>query len=354
MRKFFFLVILSICFLFCTGCYDAVEIDELAYVVALGIDKSESNTYRITLQYAVPLNIAGGIDGTKGEDAPVSSMTFDADSLHLALDSANGKIAKITDLSHLSVIVIGKDAAQTDLTYLKDDIKSIADLRQDAAVAICDGKAEELLNNVSSPLDLNPSRFYKEFFSDSATGFGLKQSVSAFLSPDKALSLPFLAKSDRLEIAGMAILKENSLFKIYPAQDILLYNLLSTSVSNLKYQTEHGIYRIDANAKPQISVRPEQPAVISVSLDLTGEPLSGKDFLFSDNQKATQDIKSTLQKDLFAFLEKTQKDNCDILNFANRLKPHFATETRLNNYLSRYDYASATFSVRISFRNTKT
>lgn len=354
MRKLFFLLILSICFLFCPGCYDAIEIDDLAYVVAMGIDKSESNTYRITLQYAVPLNIAGGIDGTKGEEAPVNSMTFDTDSLHLALDSANSKIAKITDLSHLSMIVIGKDAAQGDLTYLKDDMKGASDLRQDAAIAICDGNAQDLLNNVSSPLDLNPSLFYKEFFSDTVSGFGIKQSVASFLKSTSALPLPFLADSRQLEIAGMAILKENTLFKVYPAQDILLYNLLSKSISNLKYETEHGIYRIDARSTPKISVRPEQPAVISVSLDLTGEPLSGKDFLFSDNKKATRDIKSTLQKDLFAFLEKTKKDNCDIFNFANRLKPHFTTETHLDNYLTRYDYGSATFSVRISFRNTKT
>lgn len=338
----------------CAGCYDAIEIDELAYVVAVGIDKSESNTFRITFQYAVPLNIASGIDGSKGEEAPLNSLTFDTDSLHLALDTANSKIAKITDLSHLSVILIGEEAAKTDLDYLREDIKTVSDLRHDACMAICEGKAEEKLNSVSSPLELSPTRFYTDFFANPASGYGLKQTVAVFLQKHHALALPFLQKNNPFEISGMAVLKEDSLLKIYLKEDILLYNLLKSTFSDLKYETENGVYRIDARSKPQIKIRAESNPVISVSLDLTGEPLSGKDFLFSDNKRAVQDITDTLKKDVSAFLEKTKRDNCDLMFFEQYARPCFATEKELKQYKWSLKYPFSAFSVHINFRNTKT
>ena len=52
------LIILS-CMLL-TGCYDATEIDDLAYASAIGLDKGTTNELRMTLQIMVPTAIAGG------------------------------------------------------------------------------------------------------------------------------------------------------------------------------------------------------------------------------------------------------------------------------------------------------
>lgn len=56
------LLIFSLC-LGLTGCYDKKEVDDLAYVLALGIDKGKTNTLKVTLQYAVPSKLGGGGGG---------------------------------------------------------------------------------------------------------------------------------------------------------------------------------------------------------------------------------------------------------------------------------------------------
>ncbi len=350
------LLLILLCFsLFpLSACYDAVEIDDLAYVVAMGIDKGDSKTFRITLQYAVPLNIASGIEGSPGEEAPLTSLTVEADSLHTALNDANGKIAKTTALSHLNLLLLGDGAATQDLGYLKDELLSLPDLPKTACLALCGGLAADKLAAVSSPLERNPSRYYADFFQNDVSGYELSRTVSAFLRPDTDTALPYLEPGEAFEIAGMAILKEHTLYKIYPKQDILLLNILRGNTKDLKYETPNGIYRIDARTAPEISIRPEEVPVVSVTLDLTGEPLSGKDFLFQDSKKASTELSDNLKKDLLQFLNKMTKDDIDLLNLSDRIKKHFLTEKELKAYAPREKYSHSVFSVKVHFRNTKT
>ena len=55
--KFIFLILLLPLFL--TGCYDRFELDNLAYVIAIGVDPGENGNVNITYQIAVPLKITG-------------------------------------------------------------------------------------------------------------------------------------------------------------------------------------------------------------------------------------------------------------------------------------------------------
>ncbi|MBQ7039490.1 MAG: hypothetical protein IJN39_02875, partial [Clostridia bacterium] len=114
MKKIFLFII---CFLL-TGCYDSVEIDDLAYITALGIDIGESKAYSVTFQYAVPLNISP--DG--GDGNPLTHLTFETDSIQSAISYADSKMAKITDLSHLNLIVFSEDMAKLGIMPLKRDL----------------------------------------------------------------------------------------------------------------------------------------------------------------------------------------------------------------------------------------
>ncbi len=50
------LLILILCLYFLTGCYSAEGLETLAYAVAIGIDKGETDIIRLTLQFAVLSN----------------------------------------------------------------------------------------------------------------------------------------------------------------------------------------------------------------------------------------------------------------------------------------------------------
>jgi spore germination protein KC len=57
--KFFKLLIILVLPFLITGCYDRKELDDLAYAIALGIDKGDEKNLDITYQIAIPLKISG-------------------------------------------------------------------------------------------------------------------------------------------------------------------------------------------------------------------------------------------------------------------------------------------------------
>ena len=57
--KFFKLLIILVLSFLITGCYDRKELDDLAYAIALGIDKGDEKNLDITYQIAIPLKISG-------------------------------------------------------------------------------------------------------------------------------------------------------------------------------------------------------------------------------------------------------------------------------------------------------
>ncbi|MBO4816126.1 MAG: hypothetical protein J5507_04325 [Clostridia bacterium] len=52
-KTFIFILILIFCMVTLTGCYSAEGLETLAYAVAIGIDKGESDKIRLSLQFAV-------------------------------------------------------------------------------------------------------------------------------------------------------------------------------------------------------------------------------------------------------------------------------------------------------------
>ena len=54
-----FLVII-VCLVSLTGCYNAEGLENLAYAVAIGLDKGENDKIRFSLQFALLSNSSGG------------------------------------------------------------------------------------------------------------------------------------------------------------------------------------------------------------------------------------------------------------------------------------------------------
>ena len=52
-KIFIFILILILCLFTLAGCYSAEGLETLAYAVAIGIDKGESDKIRLSLQFAL-------------------------------------------------------------------------------------------------------------------------------------------------------------------------------------------------------------------------------------------------------------------------------------------------------------
>jgi len=95
------------------GCYGKTELDDLAYVIAMGADVNPSGDdsfIQITYQIAIPIKITG--EGNETGKMTYTTYTTIAPSLSIGNAQINTIASKDIDLSHVSLILYSKEFAQ--------------------------------------------------------------------------------------------------------------------------------------------------------------------------------------------------------------------------------------------------
>ncbi len=148
-----------LCLTLC-GCYDGSEIEEQAYIIALGIDKGENTAYKYTFQISNPLESGistGSKKEEKGDSAEkdsnktVNNITIEADNYYLAGNKLKSILSKDFDISHIKLIVFSFDAASDDALAHSELLLREREVRPSTNVCLTKS-AEEFLNNVKPSL----------------------------------------------------------------------------------------------------------------------------------------------------------------------------------------------------------
>lgn len=147
-----------------TGCYDAKGIEELAYVVAIGLDISENDELELTFQFASP-----GLKGSsKGESAGASSQskettntTVKCSSINSGISLINNHISKKANLSHCQVILISEKLAYNGISKYLDTFLDNIELRSNCNMIITKCRAKDYIANVNPALESLTARYYE-------------------------------------------------------------------------------------------------------------------------------------------------------------------------------------------------
>ncbi|WP_051290057.1 Ger(x)C family spore germination protein [Paenibacillus massiliensis] len=100
-----------------TGCWNKRELNELAIVAGLGIDKIDDQ-YSVTIQVINPSAVAGSKTG--GSLAPVATYTIKGKSLFEVFRRVTLVSPRRLYASHLRVVVIGEEAARAGIGHMLD------------------------------------------------------------------------------------------------------------------------------------------------------------------------------------------------------------------------------------------
>ena len=112
-----FIIIVTIVFLVAfSPSYNSLNIDNLAYVVGLGIDLGENDKYKFSFQFSPKKSSSeqGGSSSseTDAEQNPSSTInTVEAPSIDKAINLMNSYLAKKINLSHCKIIVFSEEVA---------------------------------------------------------------------------------------------------------------------------------------------------------------------------------------------------------------------------------------------------
>ncbi|WP_339218206.1 Ger(x)C family spore germination protein [Paenibacillus sp. FSL H8-0332] len=140
-----------------SGCWERKELNELAFVLALGLDKAE-NGYNVTMQVVIPSSISSqNAGGTGGSGVPVVVYNFTVPTVYESLRKFNLVSSRSPYLGHIRVLVIGEELAREGVGETLDVIKRSREPRMDFYVMVARKTTAENVLKVLTPLDRLPA-----------------------------------------------------------------------------------------------------------------------------------------------------------------------------------------------------
>ena len=182
--NYIIITILLSCILL-SGCYDRKELDDLTYIMAIGLDKGTTNNLRMTLQYAVPLAIGGGGGSSGGGGGPksVSNVTVECPSLYAGLNMINNFVGKQVTFSHAKLIIFSEELIQGgQMVNIVRAFLRGREFRPNMYVAVSRGSAEDYIKSVIPIQEADPSKYYElKFSAYTYTGFTANTQIHNFI-----------------------------------------------------------------------------------------------------------------------------------------------------------------------------
>ncbi|WP_367379298.1 Ger(x)C family spore germination protein [Rossellomorea aquimaris] len=144
------ITLLHVCLLiiFATGCWNRVELNELAISVGQGIDK-EDDQYKVSTQIVIPSEVALKAGGSTG--IPVTLFTGTEETVFEAMREITTVSPRKIYQSHLRILVIGEELAKEGIGKVLDFYARDHEYRTDFYIVIAkETTAENILSMLTT------------------------------------------------------------------------------------------------------------------------------------------------------------------------------------------------------------
>ncbi|HZH61585.1 MAG TPA: Ger(x)C family spore germination protein [Metabacillus sp.] len=190
-----------------TGCWDRVELNDLALVMAAGLDKSDDDKIELSVQLAIPQAMGGGQRmGGGGKPTTVEKVT--GKTIFDAMSQLQEKVSRRIFWGHNRVIIIGDKLAEEGIQEHIDFFARYPSPRLRAFLFVSDGKAIDALKIIPD-LEKSSAEVAKELakfkVGMSVTVTDLLQMLSGEAG---AAALPWI-EVDEDEPVGKGVLRVN-------------------------------------------------------------------------------------------------------------------------------------------------
>lgn len=169
LRNIFVFLLIVIFIIAFSSSYASLSMDNLAYVLAIGIDVSDQNKLEVTFQFSTtaPASESGSTDKTSTVENSVS-----ASSISNAINLMNGYMGKELNMSHCKVIVFSEQKAYEGIS---DEIYTLINdtqVRPSANIIITKCDAKTYIKSTKPQLENLMSKYYEILTNSSKyTGF---------------------------------------------------------------------------------------------------------------------------------------------------------------------------------------
>lgn len=325
----FFLIII----LLLTGCAGKRELNDLALVMAVGIDKGEgNNSFKVTAQIARPADARGQTGAPSGQTGePILTIVGQGESLFDAIRDLSSFTTRNVFWAHNQVIVINEDLAKEGIAQVIDFFTRNPELRMRTWVVVTPEKASTLVSTVTG-LELIPGEAVNKLFrygdiSNVAPNTQILDVQSAYLSQS---SQPIVARVTlkevmvsnkkpekgptikQVDLAGAGVFQEDRLVGILKPEETRALMLFTERLQS-------GVLTTPCQNKPERTISVElRNQMFQVTPHLKGSQISftaefdayamvveaGCPFSI-DNQKKVTELEKAVEKKLKKEIETT-------------------------------------------------
>jgi spore germination protein KC len=350
-RKWLFLFLVVIGTTLTSGCWNKRELNELAIVSALAIDKNEEGNYVATFQVINPGNIAGGLQGgSGGQGPPISVYTATGDNVIEMDRRASAKISRDLYYAHTGLLVISEELAKEEgITTIFDAFKRSNEFRTTTRVVIArDIKAGDLVKSLTAIDKIPAEKVVKTLESteelqgehinvnirevtQSLAALGKNPLISGFSlkgDAEKGRKMENVQSSELdayLEADGIGVFKKGKLIDWLDGETargtLWVLDRIKTTEVNMEWENEkkaivYLVIRQNTNVSAQM--KKGKPKIL-VKVRAEGDIREIKVPVDLSNPHVLQDIEKELEKELQKEIEDAvlhaQKNKSDILGF---------------------------------------
>ncbi|HEX2926507.1 MAG TPA: Ger(x)C family spore germination protein [Ruminiclostridium sp.] len=383
MSKSIRLICMILCSTFCvitlSGCYDNREIEDLAYVVAIGIDSAEGGMLDLTFQTAVPRAITTG----QGKNTEIRS--FKTDNFLSGFRKTGRYLSKKINLSHTKIIVVSEELAKKGLLPFLNGLQNYMELRPNVNIIVAAQGAKNYIESIQPRLSASPTKFYDMMFKSYETDFRVQSSqlgdylyragssgsqpVTVYTGADSTVSDIKNSETDKsaeqsdniqknMSIKGLAVFNGDKMVGSLDSIETSLYGLLTGDRDYIKLEVNDPLdsrYKIlsnirkESSSKTSILVYNNKPQIyiylnLHVDIEAAQSNINYSDP--SNSAKVKKAYEDYLGMEIRGLLSKASYGyNSDIFGFGQLAKKNFRTIAEWENIKWNNIFPNAVYRV---------
>ena len=179
--KTLFILMLIVTFIIAfSSSYLSLSIDNLAYVLVMGIDKGSDNTLEVSFQFSTT---SKSTESGSTEKTPTVMDSVTAPSLSTAINLMDSYMGKELNMSHCKVIIFSEELAQEGISEEIYTLINDTQVRPSANIVISKCNAKFYMEQTSPELENLISKYYEIFTNSSQyTGFKPDATIGDFFN----------------------------------------------------------------------------------------------------------------------------------------------------------------------------
>ena len=371
------------------------NIDDLAYVIAIGVDKGTEDSLSISFQISLPSKSKNSSsdsssensnDNSKQESKDTTIKTVECKSIISGLNSVDNIASKRIDLSHCKLIIFSEEVAKDGISNFIYTLENKLELRSNCSILVSKTSAKTFLENTIPTFESSTVSYYESLRnSPKSTGYSynvtlndLYTNISDSFGEPCAMLCSLIEENDldksrnnsnenqnnqlsSIKIDGLAVFKNDKFVGELSSEESLCFliitnNLKQTSISipsPFKDNNQIDIHISKfSNTQNKVEIKNSIPHIYTkVFIDSTIMS-SNTDFDANSTNELNfleKSISDYFKNSILKYYDKISKEyNSDICGLGKHAVHYFLTEQDWNNYNWNNKFSEAVFNVDVN------